>query len=121
MIMLASGGTETRTFRQLLLVAEWWADLGLLVQQERQQASDRQYQWNRNNPDSGRGDPAQLVPPFYNANGTVHNFTNSYSAFRTWLLGANATNMAYMLSAQWAALKLDVNFNFVDGNAFDLF
>src|SRR5262249_46598752 len=53
-----------------------------------------------------------------NANGTVHTFTNSYSAFRTWLLGATATNMAYMLSAQLAALKLDVNFAFVDGNAF---
>ncbi len=55
-----------------------------------------------------------------NANGTVHVFTNTYSAFRTWLLSATATNMAYMLSAQLAALKLDVNFNFVDGNAFDL-
>ena len=55
-----------------------------------------------------------------NANGTIHTFTNSYSAFRTWLLGANATNMAYMLSAQLAALKLDVDYGFVDGNAFDL-
>lgn len=55
-----------------------------------------------------------------NANGTVHTFTNSYSAFRTWLLNATATNMAYMLSAQLAALKLDVYFNFVDGNAYDL-
>ena len=55
-----------------------------------------------------------------NANGTIHTFTNSYSAFRTWLLGATATNMAYMLSAQLTALKLDVNFGFVDGDAFDL-
>ena len=55
-----------------------------------------------------------------NANGTIHTFTNSYSAFRTWLLGANATNMAYMLSAQLATLKLDVYFNKVDGNAYDL-
>ncbi len=55
-----------------------------------------------------------------NANGTLHTFTNVYSAFRSWLLGATATNMAYMLSAQLAALKLDVNFNFADGNAFDL-
>jgi hypothetical protein len=55
-----------------------------------------------------------------NANGSVHVFTNSYSAFRTWLLGANATNMAYMLSAQLVALKLDVNFGFVNGGAFDL-
>jgi len=55
-----------------------------------------------------------------NANGAVHTFTNTYSAFKSWLLGATATNMAYMLSAQLAALKLDVNFGFVDGNAYDL-
>ena len=55
-----------------------------------------------------------------NANGTVHTFTNSYSAFRTWLLGATATNMAYMLSAQLVALKLDVTYAGVDGNAYDL-
>jgi hypothetical protein len=57
-----------------------------------------------------------------NANGTIHTFTNSYSAFRTWLLGATATNMAYMLSAQLVALKFDVNFGnpAVDGGAFDL-
>jgi hypothetical protein len=33
---------------------------------------------------------------------------NNYTAFRTWLLGANATNMAYMLSAQLAAMELNV-------------
>ena len=54
------------------------------------------------------------------ANGSVHTWTNSYSAFRTWLLNATATNMAYMLSAQLATLKLDVRFGFVDSNAFDL-
>src|SRR5207253_9295929 len=31
-----------------------------------------------------------------NANGAVHTFTNTYSAFKSWLLGATATNMAYM-------------------------
>lgn len=36
---------------------------------------------------------------------------------RTWLLGANATNMAYMLSAQLAAMKLNVLHGFVNGNA----
>jgi hypothetical protein len=55
-----------------------------------------------------------------NANGSVHTFTNSYADFKNWLLKATATNMAYMLSAQLATLKLDVNFNFVDGNAYDL-
>lgn len=55
-----------------------------------------------------------------NADGSVHTFTSSYSDFRTWLLGATATNMAYMLSAQLAALKLDVYFNFVNAGDFDL-
>jgi hypothetical protein len=59
-----------------------------------------------------------------NANGSLHTFTSSYSAFRTWLLGATATNMAYMLSAQLATLKLDLSaptgFGSVDSNAYDL-
>ena len=55
-----------------------------------------------------------------NANGTRHNFTGTYADFRTWILGATATNMAYMLSAQLAALKLDVAYAGVDSNAFDL-
>jgi hypothetical protein len=32
----------------------------------------------------------------------------NYATFRTWLLGASATNMAYMLSAQTAAMALNV-------------
>jgi hypothetical protein len=58
-----------------------------------------------------------------NAGGTVHTFlTNNtgYADFKNWLLGATATNMAYMLSAQLAALELDVNYKGVDGGAFDL-
>jgi hypothetical protein len=35
-------------------------------------------------------------------------FSTAYTAFRTWLLGATATNMAYMLSAQLAAMELNV-------------
>lgn len=38
----------------------------------------------------------------------------SYAAFRSWLLSANATNMAYMLSAQLAAMKL----NTINGSPF---
>ncbi|MFN2489222.1 MAG: hypothetical protein ABR529_05735 [Actinomycetota bacterium] len=33
---------------------------------------------------------------------------SGYSGFRTWLLNATATNMAYMLSAQLAAMELNV-------------
>jgi hypothetical protein len=64
---------------------------------------------------------------FVNANGQIHNFTGTYADFKNWLLGANATNMAYMLSAQMATLLLDTHYGatigappVVDGNAFDL-
>ena len=40
-----------------------------------------------------------------NANGTDFNPT-TYAAFRTWILAATATNMAYMLSAQLSAMDL---------------
>jgi hypothetical protein len=55
-----------------------------------------------------------------NATGTHVTFALSstgYSAFRSWLLGANATNMAYMLSAQLAAMELNVFYNKVNGSA----
>lgn len=51
-----------------------------------------------------------------NANGTDFNPAN-YSAFRTWILNATATNMAYMLSAQLAAMALNVNNGLVSGSS----
>jgi hypothetical protein len=51
-----------------------------------------------------------------NANGN-HFDPTGYAAFRTWLLNANATNMAYMLSAQLAAMKLNVHNGKVDGSS----
>jgi hypothetical protein len=44
-------------------------------------------------------------------------FSTAYSDFRTWLLNANAVNMAYMLSAQLAAMELNVNFGSVNGSS----
>lgn len=44
-------------------------------------------------------------------------YTCSYTNFRSWLLSANATNMAYMLSAQLAAMELNVEASFVSGGA----
>lgn len=50
--------------------------------------------------------------------GTGGNFDPaSYSVLRTWLLNATATNMAYMLSAQLAAMKLNVLNGKVNGGA----
>ena len=42
---------------------------------------------------------------------------STYSTFRSWLLNATATNMAYMLSAQLAAMELNVREGFVSGGA----
>jgi len=65
----------------------------------------------------GSGDLALMVSlNLRNANGDAFNPGN-YSAFRTWLLSANATNMAYMLSAQLAAMELNVLNGFVNGGA----
>jgi hypothetical protein len=50
-----------------------------------------------------------------NANGTLHTFTN-YADLKSWLSGATATNMAYMLSAQLAANILDGKFNGLAGS-----
>lgn len=44
--------------------------------------------------------------------------TDTYSHFRSWLLGATATNMSYMLSAQLATMELNVAFTKVSGSAY---
>lgn len=41
----------------------------------------------------------------------------SYSAYRTWLLNARATNMAYMLSAQLSAMEMNVLWGYVSPTA----
>ena len=49
------------------------------------------------------------------ANGA--DFDGGKSAIKSWLLSATATNMAYMLSAQMAAMQLNVAEGFVSGSA----
>jgi hypothetical protein len=51
-----------------------------------------------------------------NANGSNFDPAN-YGQFRTWLLRATATNMAYMLSAQLAAMELNVANGLVSGSS----
>jgi hypothetical protein len=51
-----------------------------------------------------------------NASG-AHFDPTSASSFRTWILSATATNMAYMLSAQLAAMELNVLNGFVSGTS----
>jgi hypothetical protein len=80
--------------------------------------------WSNNNGKAAMNDGGTMAPELAllsslnlrKANGD--NFDPSaYPAFRTWLLDANATNMAYMLSAQLAAMELNVEAGFVNGNA----
>ncbi len=52
-----------------------------------------------------------------NAAGTRMNFGCDYAGFKNWLLSATATNMAYMLSAQLAAMELNVEAGFVNGGS----
>lgn len=51
-----------------------------------------------------------------NADGSAYDPAN-VKAFQSWLLSANATNMANMLSAQLAAMALNVYNGFVSGDA----
>lgn len=75
--------------------------------------------WSNNN---GRAlftssDLAYLVSQnLRNANGSNFDPT-SYTAFRSWLLSATATNMSYMLSAQMSAMILNVRHGKVSGSA----
>ena len=56
--------------------------------------------------------------PLVKANGSTWTvsgtFTQAYTPFRTWLLNATATNMAYMLSVQLAVTKLDDVYSTLD-------
>jgi hypothetical protein len=116
----ASGGSETRTFGNYCTAPSGGLTLGFWSNKNGNKLLTGSATGNGTTLTSAAMAVLNSCAYMRNANGSIHTFTNSYSAFRTWLLGATATNMAYMLSAQLAALKLDVNFIFVDGNAFDL-
>ena len=65
---------------------------------------------------------ATIINPLPLVNGSgayVADFAN-HGAFKSWILGASATNMAYMLSAQLAAMALNVGPGDVDGDAYVL-
>ena len=80
--------------------------------------------WSNQNGKTKMNDGGTLAPELAllaarnlrNANGTNFDPT-TYAQFRTWLLSASATNMAYMLSAQMAAMELNVEGGFVNSSA----
>ena len=104
LITLAAGDDKTVEFGNLCLGAGGGLTLGF---------------WSNNNGKAlfGGDDLALMVSlNLRKANGTDFDPTN-YAGFRTWLLSANATNMAYMLSAQLAAMELNVFNGKVSGGA----
>jgi len=80
--------------------------------------------WSNKNGQAVMNDGGSLEPELLllrnlnlrDANGAGFNPT-TYPQFRTWLLSATATNMAYMLSAQLAAMELNVEAGFVSGSS----
>ncbi len=80
--------------------------------------------WSNKNGQTQMNDGGTMVPELALLSGLnlrnaagAHFNPATYSSFRTWLLGASATNMSYMLSAQLAAMKLNVEAGFVTGSS----
>ncbi len=80
--------------------------------------------WSNKNGQAKMNDGGTLAPElallsFYNLrNAAGGNYDPpNYASFRSWLLSANAVNMSYMLSAQFAAMVLNVESGFVAGGA----
>jgi hypothetical protein len=69
---------------------------------------------------NGNGTDFDPVPAAACPNPTTQQVNSGKTALSNWLLAANATNMANMLSAQMAAMVQNVRHGNVDGNAFDL-
>jgi hypothetical protein len=104
LITLATGDNATVEFGNLCLGAGGGLTLGF---------------WSNRNGQAlfGADDLALMVSlNLRNANGNDFNPGN-YAGFRTWLLSATATNMSYMLSAQLAAMELNVLNGKVSGTA----
>jgi hypothetical protein len=101
-ITVADGGTGNVEFGNLCVGAGGGLTLGF---------------WSNKNGQAlvGSTDLAMLVAlNLRNANGSTFDPATA-KALATWLLNATATNMAYMLSAQLAAMELNVFNGFVDG------
>ncbi len=103
-ITLAAGDNETVEFGNLCFAPDGGKTLGF---------------WSNKNGQAliGPADLTILVAlNLRNAAGAHFDPANNI-AFRTWLLGAKAANMAYMLSAQLAAMELNVFNGLVNPNA----
>jgi hypothetical protein len=108
MVSLANGDDKTVEFGNLCTGAGGGLTLGF---------------WSNKNGQAlyGADDNALMVGlNLRDANGSNFDpsgYASGSAQFRPWLLNATATNMAYMLSAQLAAMELNVNNVKVNGNA----
>lgn len=98
---ITSGETTTVTFGNLCLGAGGGLTLGF---------------WSNKNGEKLYSNAVAVAQNLRNANGTDFDPAN-YKAFRAWILSASATNMAYMLSAQLAAMTQNVNNGNVSASA----
>jgi hypothetical protein len=81
--------------------------------------------WSNKNGQARMNDGGSLCPELTllnglclrDASGGDADFACNYTTFRNFLLGANATNMANMLSAQLAAMELNVEAGFVNAGS----
>ena len=107
-ITLDNGDDETVTFGNYCLVPSGGLSKGFWTNKNGQAL------FNSNS----IADLADLVTSnLRNAKGLSFDPT-TYTQFKTWLGLANATNMAYMLSAQLATMKLNILHDLADPNAF---
>lgn len=104
-----AGETETCSFGNICLGAGGGKTLGFWSNANGQAVMN----------DGGSMEPELAMLRALNLrNAAGNNFDpTTYAQFRTWLLSANATNMAYMLSAQLAAMALNVEAVFVNSGA----
>ena len=108
-LTLADGEDKTAEFGNLCLGAGGGRTLGF---------------WSNNNGKALMNDGGTMAPELAllsslnlrNKNGSNFDPT-TYARFRTWLLDADAVNMAYMLSAQLSAMELNVEAGLVGGSA----
>jgi hypothetical protein len=118
-ITLAFNDDKTVSFGNVCLGAGGGLTLGYWSNKNGQ----AEFNNSSNNVATVCGDPAPatdlaLMVALNLVNGAGSQFNpGTYAAFRTWLLSATATNMAYMLSAQLAAMELNVLNNHVNGNS----
>jgi len=70
------------------------------------------------NDDGGNGPELQLLRDLNLVDGNGNAFDpTTYGQFETWLLDSTAVNMAYKLSSHLAAMRLNLEAGFVNGNA----